>query len=266
VPELQPYSVTAHNTDTASSNRIHDDETARRFGFRGGLVPGVDTYAYLAHPPAAAWGRAWVERGTMRARFHQPVYDGDTVTVVPTSATGLEVRDPSGGRCATAEAGLPDAEAPAPDPAAWPEAPLVAREERPPASPATLAEGTLLALGAHRFHAEVAERYLDDVREPLALYRAERIAHPAWILRDANHVLSANVVLGPWIHVESDVVHHGAVEDGDEVSARARVTREWEHKGHRFVELAVLHLADARPVAVSRHVAIYRPRQVAEAG
>ncbi len=29
-----------------------------QLGFRGGLVPGVDVYAYLTHPPAAAWGRA----------------------------------------------------------------------------------------------------------------------------------------------------------------------------------------------------------------
>ena len=63
VPE--PYSVTAFNTDTASANRIHDDATAQRFGFRGGLVPGVDVYAYLTHPPAAAWGRAWLEGGAM---------------------------------------------------------------------------------------------------------------------------------------------------------------------------------------------------------
>ena len=79
-------------------------------------------------------------------------------------------------------------------------------------------------------------------------------------------MLSTNVELGPWIHVESEVVHHGLVHHGELVSARARVAREWEHKGHRFVELEVVHLADDRLVASTRHVAIYRPRQVAEAG
>jgi hypothetical protein len=44
------------------------------------------------------------------------------------------------------------------------------------------------------------------------------------------------------------------------------VAREWEHKGHRFVELEVVHLAADRLVARTRHIAIYRPRQVAEAG
>src|SRR5215218_6636973 len=50
------YAVRAFNTATASDNKIHDDEVARRFGFSGGLVPGVDVYAYLTRAPAAAWG------------------------------------------------------------------------------------------------------------------------------------------------------------------------------------------------------------------
>jgi hypothetical protein len=37
-----PYRVEAFNTAKASENKIHDDAVARRFGFGGGLVPGVD--------------------------------------------------------------------------------------------------------------------------------------------------------------------------------------------------------------------------------
>ena len=50
---LDPYRVEAFNTAKASENKIHDDEVARRFGFGGGLVPGVDVYAYMAHLPVA---------------------------------------------------------------------------------------------------------------------------------------------------------------------------------------------------------------------
>ncbi len=102
--------------------------------------------------------------------------------------------------------------------------------------------------------------YLIEVRETLPLYTEDGVAHPGWILRDANYVLSANVRLGPWIHVESAVQHFALVRDGDEVSARAVVTDEWERKGHRFVTLDVLHLASSRPVARTTHTAIYRPR------
>src|SRR5206468_1694981 len=64
---LAPYRVAAYNTAHDSENKIHDDATARRFGFGGGLVPGVDVYAYMTHMPVARWGRAWLEGGTAEA-------------------------------------------------------------------------------------------------------------------------------------------------------------------------------------------------------
>src|SRR6266568_273810 len=80
-PSLGPYRVTAFNTAHDSENKIHDDATARRFGFGGGLVPGVDVYGYMSHLPVIRWGRAWLERGTAECRFFKPVYDGDIATV-----------------------------------------------------------------------------------------------------------------------------------------------------------------------------------------
>ena len=50
---LEPYRVTAYNTSKQSENKIHDDTVARRFGFSGGLVPGVDVMAYMIHLPVA---------------------------------------------------------------------------------------------------------------------------------------------------------------------------------------------------------------------
>lgn len=255
---MQPHSLVAFNTATASTNKIHDDEVAQRFGFRGGLVPGVDVYAYLCHPPVEAWGIAWLERGTMRVRFHQPVYDGHRVDIVPGAGGRLELRDEAGVLRADGVATLPDHPVASPDPADWPDVEQVV--DPPKASPEVLVPGTALGLAPHGFHADRAQEYLDDVREEAPIYAAEGVAHPGWILRDANYVLSANVRLGPWIHVESVVQHHLAVHDGEEVSARAIVTKEWDHKGHRFVELDVLHLADGRPVARTTHTAIYRPR------
>jgi acyl dehydratase len=83
---LAPYRVIAFNTAHDSENKIHDDATARRFGFGGGLVPGVDVYGYMTHLPVMRWGRAWLERGTAECRFFKPVYDGDTATVTATEA------------------------------------------------------------------------------------------------------------------------------------------------------------------------------------
>jgi acyl dehydratase len=258
------HAVTAFNTATRSENAMHQDDVAARYGFRGGLVPGVDVYAYLTHPAAERWGLPWVERGRMSGRFSTPVYDGEVVHVHAADDGGgglvIDVRNAAGDVCATGEASLPDEAGPAPDPADWP---LVAQrppEGRPPAGPASLEPGTSLGLHPHRFDVAKAQGYLDDVRETSTLYGEAQVAHPGWLLRDANHVLSRNVRMGPWIHVGSDAQHLGVVRDGDDVSARARVVREWERKGHRFVELDVLLLAGDRPVARVRHTAIHTPR------
>ncbi|HEY3142742.1 MAG TPA: hypothetical protein VGJ86_16500, partial [Acidimicrobiales bacterium] len=58
--DVRDYTLVAKNTATTSANKIHDDEVAQRYGFRGGLVPGVDVYAYLTHPLAEAWGIDWL--------------------------------------------------------------------------------------------------------------------------------------------------------------------------------------------------------------
>jgi hypothetical protein len=253
---LTAWAVVAHNTATASNNKIHDDAVAKRLGFGGGLVPGVDLYAYLSHPPAEAWGLDWLSRGTLWARFVKPVYEGEPLVVDPTG-----IINPAGVRCAEAKAGLDEGGVETVDPAKWPVVPQV--EDRPPASPESLAVGTGLGLEGHRFVADRAGEYLDAVRETLPIYTDARVAHPGWILRKANDVLAGNVVLGPWIHVESTTQHLGLVEDGALVATRAIVTGEWEQKGHRFVRLDVLVAADDRPVARIDHTAIYRPRQLA---
>jgi acyl dehydratase len=272
------YRVVAHNTATTSSNKIHDDAVARRYGFAGGLVPGVDVYAYMVHVPAAAWGTAWLERGTLRARFVQPVYEGDDVEVVPgePSASGegpggaivvpLEVRTATG-TCAVGEAGLPAEAPPPPSAGDWgpgASSPGPEGDERPEASPESLRPGTRLVLAPHVFRADRAGDYLAEIAETLPLFAARRVAHPGWLVRDANRVLSANLGLGPWIHVESVTRHHGTVGDGESVGARATVVREWEQRGHRFVHLDVgLFAGGDRPVARVAHTAIYRPRRIA---
>jgi hypothetical protein len=259
------YLVRAHNTATESANKIHDDSVARGLGFRGGLVPGVDVFAYLCHLPAQRWGRDWLERGTIEARFGAPVYDGDEVTVSgDVSSAGsmsLALHDPGGTECASATATLPPERPLAVDVAAWPVAPLP--DDPPPASEESLTAGSLGQLEA-TFRADRAGEYLDDVREHLALFRDEGLAHPGWLLRFANYVLASNVRLGPWIHVASRLQLLGAVTDGDLVQTRALVTGVSERKGHRFVDLDVLQVVDEQAVARTHHTAIYQPRGVVD--
>src|SRR5260221_13308346 len=111
-----PYRVEAFNASKESENKIHDDAVARRFGFSGGLVPGVDVYGYMTHLRVLRWGRAWLERGTAECRFFKPVYDGDIASVTGNEGDGgLDITVESRGEaCATGRATLPDARPNAP--------------------------------------------------------------------------------------------------------------------------------------------------------
>jgi acyl dehydratase len=263
---VAPYRVRAFNTAHDSENKIHDDATARRFGFSGGLVPGVDVYGYMSHLPVTRWGRAWFERGTAECRFFKPVYDGEETIVTATeSGAGIEISVESRGvLCASGRADLPEAATPAPEIGSFHQ--VAQRAERPPADEASLATDSFLGLDAYPVTPEMAARYLADSQESAAIYRAEGLVHPRDILRACNFVISRNVVLGPWIHTGSRIRHLAAARVGDSLSARARVTANYEHKRHRFVDVDVLVLAnEAVPVAHIAHTAIYRPRQLAAA-
>jgi acyl dehydratase len=261
---LDPYRVVAFNTAHDSENKIHDDATARRFGFGGGLVPGVDVYGYMSHLPVTRWGRAWLERGTAECRFFKPVYDGDAVTVTATEADGtLDITVESRGIvCATGRATLPDST----PPVSLDEFRQVPqRRERPPADESSLPQEGWLGLDPYPVTPEMAARYLADSHESAAIYTEQRLVHPRDILRSCNFVISRNVVLGPWIHTGSRIRHLNAVQVGNTLSVRARITGNYDHKGHRFVEIDALVLTGTTPVARIAHTAIYRPRQVAAA-
>ena len=53
------HQVEAYNLSAASENKIHDDTVARRFGFQGGLVPGVEVYGYMTNPAVRHFGPDW---------------------------------------------------------------------------------------------------------------------------------------------------------------------------------------------------------------
>ena len=252
---MTAYRLTARNTAFESSNRIHADDVAKQYGFRGGLVPGVTDYAYMTNPVVTRWGADWLARGAIRARFLKPLYHDDETSIELDEAGALELRNGAGDVCATGHAGLPEAPG---TPERVPSRPLP--EPVPDASPEDFAARPVLGTLITNLGQEVAEEYLDKVGEPLPLYRADRLVHPGQILSLANDVLMANVRMGPWIHVESEVRNHLAIGWGAVAETRAAVSRLYEKQGHLFVELRVAVAVAGRSAASIRHVAIYRLR------
>jgi acyl dehydratase len=262
---IETYRVSAYNTAKQSENKMHDDTVARRFGFSGGLVPGVDVMAYMMHLPVAKWGRAFLERGLIEARFVKPVYDGETAVVTGEERDGvLTIAVESRGQlCATGSASLP---ASAPSLSIHDFHDTAPAAERRPVDAMSYQSGKWLGSLPRSWAGEAASEYLTDVRETDPIYAREGLSHPGLLQRIMNKVLVDNAILGPWIHVGSRMQLLAAARSGDELTARAKVTGNYEKKGHRFVELDALVVANGRtPVAHCQHIAIYQPREQAAA-
>lgn len=260
------YRVRAVNGSTHSENKIHEDSAAKQYGFRGGLVPGVTVYAYMTRPAVDAFGRDWLERGTMSARFAQPIYDGEYVTaratVMPSGELAIEGLNESGEMCAPGAAAFPAEPGPPPRMEDFPWRALPLPDSRAPADEQSLAIGTVLGSIDAEFTPEAAARLVIEVPDDHTTYQGPAaVAHPGYLIRFANDVLHRTVRMGPWIHVESQTQHFGLVRFGDQLTTRARVIELFERKGHRFVVLDVATFANGDgPVQRVRHTAIYQLR------
>jgi acyl dehydratase len=264
------YRVRARNTSADSENKIHDDATAASFGFRGGLVPGVTVYAYMTVPIVEQFGLAWLEHGSMQVKFHQPFYDGEEVAVRAEADlradpinVAITAEREDGIACATALATVNDGSAwlGEPRPEDYPEAPLPPIEARPVPSRELLVAGTVL--GTLTETVSLPDKtLLENLDERLPIYcGCDAVAHPFMLLGLANQILVRNYKLGPWIHAASDLINWGAVRNGEEVSTRGRIADRFERKGHEFVVLDLLLVAnEGRVVQQVRHTAIYNPR------
>ena len=255
MPGPQPHEVVARNLDPAADNRIHDDDVARRFGFAGALVPGVELFAYATSPFAAAWGAGWLGGGTIALRFRRPVYDGERVLVIPQASGdgsyGLTLAGPDGTVRAVGTAGLGRQEPP--DLSRYPAPPLpeVLRPPRPEALPDGPL-GTVTENGT----AAANDAYCDGVGEPLDLYRGG-VVHPGLLLRLVNAALMRNVALGPWIHTASSCRLLGVARVPAALAVRSVVTGRHARNGAEHVRYDALVLCGDVPVLEVEHSAIY---------
>ena len=261
------HSVQAYNLSASSENKIHDDSVAKKFGFKGGLVPGVEIYAYMIYPMVQHFGEEWLNNGYAECRLLKPVYDGAKTDIIgdPLDNSLSLVVESLGERCATGIAKLA-ASSSEPKRIDFQEVELPEFEKRPQASKTSLPIGKTLGTFKQVMSKEDQSQYLQDVREPSKIFKKEGIIHPGWILRLANRALSMNVLLGPWIHVGSEIQNITAAHVGQTIAAHASVTNLYERKGHSFVEIDVSVIGEENSLLTQiKHTAIYKPRQVKKA-
>jgi hypothetical protein len=168
-----------------------------------------------------------------------------------------------GEQCATGTASLP-ASAPSFSIADYRDVGAVS--ERRPVSSSSYELGKWLGSAPRTWAGDAATEYLTDVREADPIYARDGLGHPGMLQKVMNKVLVDNAILGPWIHVGSRMQLLSAANAGDEITARAKVIGNYEKKGHLFVELDALVVANGKtPLAHCHHIAIYQPRERAAA-
>jgi acyl-coenzyme A thioesterase PaaI-like protein len=197
----------------------------------------------------------------MDGRFFKPVYDGETAVVTAEETSdGLAIKVESRGElCATGTASMPS------DPLKLSlddfQSVAVAGKTAP-ASEKSYATGKWLAIPPFTLGVEGSADYLRDARETDPLYANAKIVHTGMLLRTMNWALMENAILGPWIHVGSTIRYLATAAVTDELSVRAKVTGNYERKGHKFVELDGVIVANgSKLIAHCQHVAIYQPRE-----
>lgn len=265
-PVLPPYRVRTHNASEDSENRMHSDEVARSFGFKGALVPGVTVFAHMTRPLVERHGEAWLGRGTADVSFAKPAYEGDLLTVTSSAnpnGPGCELvcRNDAGIELARMVSHIPDTP-PAIDPRSD-IAPAPPSNERPLVTWDLMAVGKPFPALAWTPTAADNAQWCADVRDDLPLYAqgAHAPLHPGFVLRQANYVLRNRFTLPAWIHTGSRIVFHAPLRIGRAYEVRAIPEEKWERKGHQFVRVYVAIRAGDKTMAEIAHTAIFQPRR-----
>jgi hypothetical protein len=58
---------------------IHDNETAQKFGFKGGTIEGPTHFSQFAPLCVALWGSRWLTQGSLSAHYRNACFEGERV-------------------------------------------------------------------------------------------------------------------------------------------------------------------------------------------
>jgi hypothetical protein len=261
---LPEYRVKASIDTDDSNNRIQDDEFARRYGFRAGLVSGLSVFAYMTRPLVDLAGRDWLERGSADVRFIPPVYEGEELRIGGTVASedkegalSLEYQatNNQGAVCGAGTAQL-SASAPVPEPSIG-DYPAGRSKLHRPVSLESLQVGEYLTPVASEFTWNVHWQYCrKSIRDLHPIY--EKVLHPGWLASRAGCILSANYAIQAWIDVACQVQYFHLQQEECIIETRGRVHSKFERNGDHFIVLDLAVFASTRCLAALRNTAIFR--------
>jgi hypothetical protein len=261
---LPDYRVKASASAIVKDNLIHDDDFARKCGYRGALVPGASIYAYITRTLVEAFGQGWLQRGTGEVRFVHPVYEGEEVRVSGSVSSmtreGIlriecQAMNPQGVVCAVDTAMLPpQAESSPPKLSNYPAG------KNNPGRTITLQSlglGETLNPVRSEFTRKTHWAYCQKtIRDHHPLF--QEFLHPGWLLSQASLILAANYDLPAWIHVASVVQNFCAQHEECFVETRGRVEDKFERKGNHYLVLDLALFAGETCLQTILHTVIFR--------
>jgi acyl dehydratase len=261
MPVQSPVEFRAVNTAPDSKNRIHSDDGASEYGFKGGLVPGIATFSYACEALRWTQGDQWTDHGYVNIGYRNPVYDGDLIQVaVDTSAAesgAVRVTNQAGQRCAEGVFAAGATGSFSESDEQLPEVPL-------PASILPLTGANLIAaeqLGSVPVVLDAAEcaEYLVMLGLDPAFYLEHRVAQLGFLARQYTRLIAATFErVGPAIHARTELLVVRPPHFGETISVRGRVDRAFRRKGHGYwtFEMAWVD-ADGRTCLRAMHTGIW---------
>ncbi len=257
----EPIALTIRLDDSPRyKGSVHNDEVARRMGYRAALIPGAFLYGHFSRVALDLWGRRWIEAGSMGASFRRPVYNGDAVeiTITPEPGTGRFALALVGADGHTAAEGwiAPAADIPLPRLDAWP---LRAVSDTRPAIAvgAALIGLTGTTPGSLLTDDEIRQSR-SDFAETHPLYQNEGLAHPGFLMRRAMFEVNASFRWpGPVVLTACEAQHFALVRPGMRIETSSVIAEVFERRGKHYVVTDELMLADGRPSARYRRTQLY---------
>ena len=262
--------VIARNVAAGDAGSIHDDETARAHGYRGGLVTGVTLIGYATRALVERHGAAWLTGGTLDVRFVRPVYDGEPLRVaLAPGRDGVAVALTTGAGTLCAE-GAASCDAGGAGAAPWrtmiPVAPPARAGALPPLRYDDLVVGEELRPLYLRPSLEDLAAWADQLEDALPWYRegspwGGAVVHPSWFARLPILLWRNTFGNKTTVHAETRLRYLAPARADKQFITHGYVAAKYERKGQGYMVLDTLTIdEDGREIARNRHTSVIRLR------
>lgn len=262
---ISDFSILAFNNAQSSENRIHSDEIAAKFGFKGALVSGANLFGYLSQPLVAHYRESWLQTNIINVEFIKPAYQDDLLTI---KTKDLSCDSSSRAHCTymyNAENQLL-AKLKSSQPDQLPEVNQLAQIYRKPEelkrqeiSWDIINENKPWPTYVWKPTQEDNLQRVSTQRDQCAIYQSTRgHIHPYYLLESCNKALMRKFIMPAWIHTGSRLILRKPLQVGQTIEIRTTPAQKWERKGHQFVKLYIAMLTDNTVALEAEHIAIFK--------